>query len=155
MPWVNGDNFWVGRHETHGLVLFDKSTDGPDNSVTIFYVAENRIALVSRSIMRQFTSGKNISPVEAEKAVFQYICFTTRQQQEELEEMRGLSYEGCRREGDEECDFDVGEAYEDDDERAQEEEYLMQEFYDTLERLDRSSDGGWYYEDEDENEDQD
>ena len=85
MPWVDDGSLWVGHHKTHGLIVFPRNANEVEEFVTVFYVAEDRFASVSRKIMRQYTTGKSVTPAEAQRAAQAYHSFPARQRQKELE----------------------------------------------------------------------
>lgn len=82
MPWAHSNRLWVGRHETHGAIVFDKSQDREGSAtVTVYYVLEDRFATVKREVMRKYTSGRGLTDAEVTEAISNYLSYEERKLQ--------------------------------------------------------------------------
>lgn len=79
MPWFDSRKFWVGRHKTHGIIVFDREANDEGDSVTVFYFEEDRLAICKRHIMRQHSRSDGISDADARLALHAYRTYPDRQ----------------------------------------------------------------------------
>lgn len=74
MPWLDGGKFWVGRHESRGLVVIPKTSMSPRSvSFEVYFVDQDRVADCNADIMHKFTTGSGISPDEESTALQAFL----------------------------------------------------------------------------------
>lgn len=74
MPWSTDGKFWIGRHESRGLVVIPKtSMSANSRSFRVYFVEQNRAADCNAEIMRKFTTGNGISPEEVNSALQAFL----------------------------------------------------------------------------------
>ncbi len=104
MPWVNGGAFWIGRHETLGLIVIVRDAVLSNSSdLAVFSVDQDRVVQGRREFLREFTVGSALSQSDVELAVESFKNFPLRQRQAELDaknkaflERLGKAFAGTR-----------------------------------------------------------
>jgi hypothetical protein len=100
MPWVDDGKFWVGRHESHGLVVVPKSSVSSNRaSFDVYFVEQDRVAACNPEIMRRFTTGSGVSPDEANGALQAFLTVRNRELEEKNRsflERNGKVFAGTR-----------------------------------------------------------
>jgi hypothetical protein len=79
MTSCDKDRFWVGRHQSRGLILVELSNISEEDTFPVFFVEQDRIAICKRSIMRKFSSASNVTPDEIEASVQAYLTIGDRE----------------------------------------------------------------------------
>jgi hypothetical protein len=100
MPWVDDGRFWVGRHESRGLIVVPKaSMDLSSMGFDVYFVDQDRVADCNREIMRKFTTGSSVAPEEANAALHAFLTLRDRELEEKNRrflESRGKTFAGTR-----------------------------------------------------------
>lgn len=100
MPWIEGGKFWVGRHNSRGIVVIPESSMLPNSmSFEVYFVDQDRVVDCNTDIMRQHTTSKNITSEEAQKALEAFLTLRDRELQEKNRrflELRGKTFAGTR-----------------------------------------------------------
>lgn len=100
MPWIGDGKFWVGRHETRGVIVIPKSSMSPDSmSFEVYFVDHDRIASCDADVMRKFTRAGGVTSDEAKNALQAFHTLRDRELEEKNRrflERRGKSFTGTR-----------------------------------------------------------
>lgn len=103
MPWFSDGQFWVGKHDSQGLVVVSKSGFTSEAFIDVFLVEQDRVARCNRVVMRERTKGVGVSDAEAEYAISRLLSL----QERDLEaknrvflERRGKAFAGTRKRSD-------------------------------------------------------
>lgn len=100
MPYFGDKKYWVGHHQTRGVIVVDCSTIGESDSFPVYFYEHKRIATCKRSIMRKFCNSTAITMAVAEDAYRAYIALVSfkeiREKNRSFLAGRGIGFSGIR-----------------------------------------------------------
>ena len=79
MPWGDGKQFWVGRHERHGLIVVERPDAQVGETIPVYFVEQDRVAQCSRGVMRQHSRDDGVPEEVTQSAILAYKALITRE----------------------------------------------------------------------------